>query len=309
MPTPVKNLRSVAAMAALFVLVQLAAITLMEFALTPEDRAFEDPDNPFIALFYVLLMIGFTAVFIVMIKYGKENLLKAIMFMSIGFVLFFVLLVLLVQLLDAELLILILAVAISALMIYALWNYPEWYVVDSVGVLMAIGIVALLGISLSVLPIFLLLSALAIYDFIAVYKTKHMLTLADGVADMGLPMILVVPKKLPYSYRENRPKISVEKKEEREAFLMGLGDIIIPGLLPASAYWFIDTDKSVLGIDGNLLIALGAILGALFAFLFLMRLVNKGNPQPGLPFLNVGVILGYVVTYLVVFGTDLSQFI
>lgn len=309
MPTVVKNLRSIVAMAVLFVVVQLAAIAFMEFALTPEDRAFENPGDPLIAFYYVLLMIGFTAVFIVLIKYGKENLLKAVMFMSIGFVLFFVCLVLLAQILNAELLIIILAVAISAISVYALWTYPEWYVVDSVGILMAIGIVALLGISLSVLPVLLLLSALAIYDFIAVYKTKHMLTLADGVADMGLPMILVVPKKLPYSYREKRPKIAAESKEEREAFLMGLGDIIIPGLLPASAFWFIDTEKVLLGIDGNLFVALGAVIGGLCAFLFLMRLVNKGNPQPGLPFLNVGVIVGYVVAYLVVFGTDLSQLI
>jgi len=32
-----------------------------------------------------------------------------------------------------------------------------------------------------------------------------------------------------------------------------------------------------------------------------MRLVLRGNPQAGLPFLNGGALIGYVVAYLLIF--------
>ena len=51
-----------------------------------------------------------------------------------------------------------------------LYRYPEWYVVDLVGVCIAGGVSALLGISLTVIPVIVLLVLLAIYDAISVYR-------------------------------------------------------------------------------------------------------------------------------------------
>ncbi|NOR48778.1 MAG: hypothetical protein GQ533_12185, partial [Methanosarcinaceae archaeon] len=41
--------------------------------------------------------------------------------------------------------------------------------------------------------------------------------------------------------------------------------------------------------------ALGAMIGTVIGFFALGIFVMKGKPQAGLPFLNSGVILGYVV--------------
>jgi presenilin-like A22 family membrane protease len=136
-----------------------------------------------------------------------------------------------------------------------------------------------------------------------------MLKLADGVVDMGLPLLLIIPKKLPYSFIENRPKIRDGEKKEREAFLIGLGDIIIPGLLPASAFWFLRDDIIMLGLPANLLVALMAIIGGVVGLLVLMVIVMKGRPQAGLPLLNAGTIIGFFVGYVLVFGLDLSGMI
>ncbi len=85
---------------------------------------------------------------------------------------------------------------------------------------------------------------------------------------------------------------------------MGLGDVIIPGVLVASAFNFLPNEL-VAGIAGNLLVAIGALIGSVVGFAALMTYVLKGNPQAGLPLLNGGTIIGYVIAYLVVFG-DLS---
>ncbi len=87
---------------------------------------------------------------------------------------------------------------------------------------------------------------------------------------------------------------------------MGLGDIIVPGILVVSAFASLpNVLPAVGGVAPNLLVALGTLVGTLVGFGLLMAFVLKGRPQAGLPLLNSGAILGYLLTYLLVFG-DLS---
>jgi presenilin-like A22 family membrane protease len=182
-------------------------------------------------------------------------------------------------------------------------KFPEWYVVDVVGVVMAIGAVVILGVTFAILPAVVLLIILAVYDAISVYKTKHMISLADSVIELNLPVLLVIPKKLGYSYRQEKPRLKeqLESGEEREAMFMGLGDIVIPSLLVVSSLAFLPSSESVMGITGNMLVALGTMIGILCGFSILMRFVLKGNPQAGLPLLNSGALLGYFITYFLIF--------
>jgi presenilin-like A22 family membrane protease len=91
------------------------------------------------------------------------------------------------------------SVVLAAGVAVALLAYPEWYVIDTAGVLMGAGAAALFGISFGVLPAVVLLLALAVYDAISVYGTRHMLELAEGVMDLRIPVVLVVPTSLSYS--------------------------------------------------------------------------------------------------------------
>jgi presenilin-like A22 family membrane protease len=193
--------------------------------------------------------------------------------------------------------------------------YPEWYVVDTVGLVMAIGAVVILGVTFAILPAVVLLIVLAIYDAISVYKTKHMITLADSVIDLNLPVLLVIPKKLSYSYRKEKPRLKEQIKEgkEREAMFMGLGDIVIPSLLIISAIWFLPAISTGVGITGNVIVGIGTMIGILVGFSVLMTYVLKGNPQAGLPLLNSGALLGYAITYMLIynnlsFGFNLNFF-
>jgi len=189
----------------------------------------------------------------------------------------------------------------------ALLIEPQWYIVDSVGFVAGAALTALLGISFGILPCFILLSALAVYDAIAVYRTKHMISLADVVTEMKLPILMVMPSDASFDYasapplRAQRAPGPDGEPQEREALYMGLGDVVIPGTLVVSAFVWLPATATALGVGANLLAALGAMAGSLVGYAVLMRLVARGNPQAGLPLLNGGALLGYVLAYLVLF--------
>ena len=83
---------------------------------------------------------------------------------------------------------------------------------------------------------------------------------------------------------------------------MGLGDIVFPGMLVVSALKFLPLRTTMLGINGNILVALFTLVGCVVGFAVLMRFVLKGNPQAGLPLLNGGAIGGYIVSVLMIYG-------
>ena len=175
---------------------------------------------------------------------------------------------------------------------FLLLTYPEWYVVDIAGVILAAGVAAIFGISFGLFPALLLLVGLAIYDAWAVYRTGHMVDLADSVMNLKLPILLVMPKSKGYSFLDQGSLADqIEKGEKREALFMGLGDLVIPGALVVSS-------KASLGW----MVGISSMIGGLIGFCILMVFVLSGRPQAGLPLLNGGAILGYVVGAFVFVG-------
>jgi presenilin-like A22 family membrane protease len=304
-----KEYPAVLAMAGLLALAQLAALAIAPVYKATTPPVFENPEDPLNAVVYLVLILAFTGVILFIVRRRRTNIVKYVilfaMFFTMQFVLFlpFALLFIWFGSPDAIALATLESVVIAAGLTYALAKYPEWYFVDAVGIVVAIGVIALLGISFAILPALLLLIALAVYDAISVYKTKHMVVLADAMAGQRLPILLVIPKRRRYSFlRQKSLTQQLASGEEREAMFMGLGDIIIPGILVVSAFVTLaDRSVTVGGVAGNFLVAVATILGALVGFAVLMRFVLRGNPQAGLPLLNSGAILGYLVAYVAVY--------
>jgi len=306
---------SIAAMAGVLVGSQLAAIALAPLFLVNQFQAFQNPGDVANTAIYVIMILGFTAVILALVRYRRQNLAKYFIMASIFVTLAFVLLLPLYYAFDfitggrvgGDLLgnfATLVAFVVAGLLVYTLLKFPEWYVVDTVGIVTAVGVTAILGISFGTIPALLLLGALAIYDAWAVYRTKHMITLADELTSERLPILLVIPKKAGYSFRtQKRLKDQVATGEEREAMFVGLGDIIIPGILSVSAFTFLPVaGRFLLGLGPNVVTALGTVIGSLVGFLILMRFVLKGNPQAGLPLLNGGAIIGFLVTNFLAYG-------
>ena len=309
------EVRSTLVMGILLVGSQLAALAIAPAFLSNGVQAFPDPNSVSNAAIYILAILVFTGLILLLVKYRKQGLVRVIMlasiFITVGFVLIlpvYYFLAWIPIVFDVNTFVILDTVLpfLAALLItWALVRYPEWYVVDAVGLITAAGVTAILGVSFGWFPAFLLLVAMACYDAWAVYRTKHMVTLADAVTSQRLPILLVVPKSASYRFTEQRSlKEQVAKGEEREAMFIGLGDLIIPGMMSVSA-WFSFQDVpgfALPGLTPNLTLALGTMIGSLVGFSILMRYVLRGNPQAGLPLLNGGALAGFFITNFLVYG-------
>lgn len=292
----------------MLLLVQLIALALAGPFKENNIEAFSNPEDPGNVVVWVAIILIFTAFIFLLIKLDKKWIIQAFIFLTVGSTLYFVFIpffsigpyiefIIMVspdQALNLGTVYYSLFI-LSAGLTVLLYKYPEWYVVDTVGVIIGAGASTMFGISLEIIPTLLLLVVLAVYDYIAVYRTKHMVALAEGVMDLKLPILLVVPKHWKYSFISEK-----FDKEKREAFFMGLGDAVMPTLLVVSANVFVQASSFTVPFIGSInLPALGAIVGTFVGYAVLMGLVIKGKPQAGLPFLNSGVILGYVAGSLI----------
>ncbi|MBT5391141.1 MAG: hypothetical protein HOL22_02220 [Euryarchaeota archaeon] len=215
------------------------------------------------------------------------------------------------QLADGPLLFGLLVAIILMILLYV---HSEWYVVNTVGVLVGSGVIVMLGVTFVPTLIILFMVAAAIYDAWAVYRSKHMLDLADTMIGLRLPILLVAPQEKGYSFIDEtvsmkdknaespqQPSSSAPKKKSKDAMFMGLGDVIFPGMLVLSAAQYLD------GPNG-FLVAMTTLLGGLIGYFALMTYVARGRAQAGLPLLNGGAILGYVIGGLLLIGPAIFKF-
>jgi presenilin-like A22 family membrane protease len=308
-----RNLKPVVAMGLIFtVTIFLAMITTSilpnEYKVFGEENA-QNVENP---LYYIVLILVFTGFILFVAKKGMQKLIQVVILAAVCISIVYVFYPIMLLAMGEPpnnpsgfgiTVSISIGIMIGFLVTVLLVVYPEWYIINITGIFMSIGVTAILGFSMGILPLLILLIALAIYDAYSVYRSKHMVALADTVMDLRLPILLVIPKSLPYTFlSQKRLKEQLEEEEEREAMFMGLGDIIIPGSLAVSAVVYLDRAVSVFGIPGPFIVGCCTLLGGLVGFAALMIFVLKGKPQAGLPLLNSGAIIGYLVSSYLVFG-------
>jgi presenilin-like A22 family membrane protease len=283
-------------MGCFFILINGFALVLSTIFLSAGMKVFEQADNPVNLLWVFLTILGMTIIILLIAKFWKKRVIQIIILFAVWYTSFYIFLPLFSLVFTDWVLTVVLSILLGAGLVVALVKYPEWYVIDVCGIIIGAGAVALFGISLSILLVLVLLIGLAVYDAISVYQTKHMIDLADTVMDLKLPVLLVVPKIRHYSLLKETKRLKEQLKEgdDREAFFMGLGDVVMPGILVATVYT---------ALPDGLLVALSVLAGTLVGFAVLMIFVLKGKPQAGLPLLCSGAILGYVLSSYLLFGT------
>ncbi len=274
-----------AGMMVLVLAVQLLSLALMPSLSETEVRGFEDPESAANPFSYIILVLGFTVFLLMAMRLKKGWIVTWVVLLAMAMGVYYV-----ISAFAPPLPSLLLSLGVLAL----LHLHPEWYVIDLFGFLVSAGVGTLFGLSMTPIPAMILLLVLAAYDAISVYKTRHMVTLAEGVMEMRAPLLFVIPRRRSYSFRRE----GLGSGEDRGAYFLGLGDAIIPTVLVISANWSLDMPAfEVLGVGANLA-ALGAILGTALGFL-LLSITSRDKPQAGLPFLNGGAILGFLLAVLV----------
>ncbi len=328
---------SMAGMAGMFTFSILLGVFIQPFYNFEMYRAFgeEGTTEAGNILLELVMIFIFTAVVIWLARKGLDYVIKGVVFFALGYSLMIALQPLLWIVyslvgIQSDLGYIFAVLLFPIGMMYLLHKFPEWYVVNSVGLLVGSGVIVMLGITFVPVLIILFMVLAAIYDHWAVNGSKHMLELADTMIDLKLPVLLVAPKSTDYTFLEQKgdvmekshdePAVPIEgtmppkKVKSRDALFMGLGDVIFPGMLVISSITFLPEVGPVVfefwGGDsipvhlGPMVVGMGTLVGGLVGYAALMTQVARGKAQAGLPLLNGGSILGYLISGTIALGFD-----
>ncbi len=176
------------------------------------------------------------------------------------------------------------ALAVSAFLVamYVIWPYVWLH--DAVMVLTLPGIAALVGLSLQPWFAVLILVIMSVYDYIAVYKTKHMIKMAKAMIAGRAIFAMIFPEEF------KNFKSKIDEAHPGQGFMMlGTGDFVFPLIMACSA--MLMSVKSAWIVFGFSIFGL-----LLMHLLFVSQRVRR--PMPALPPLAAFAILGFIVSVL-----------
>ncbi|MFN3909681.1 MAG: presenilin family intramembrane aspartyl protease [Candidatus Anstonellaceae archaeon] len=149
----------------------------------------------------------------------------------------------------------------------------------------------LLGLSLGFLPLLIFCILLSIYDYVAVFKTKHMLQLAEmvGSYDLAFSVSFSLPSTSKKSQKTTKPDMlfhpfSKSKPLAKKQFSVsvGSGDFFVPAALLAPVY-----------LEFGKLPLIFLVLFSTFTLYFLLHFTIKHKVAlPALPPICLGCFLG-----------------
>lgn len=151
------------------------------------------------------------------------------------------------------------------------------------------------GIAVLLVPLFdlfwaiMLLLAISVYDIIAVWWSKHMVTLAEAQTKSNLFAGLYLPTKKEIS-AHGKAVPSPQGKKRKGGAILGGGDIAFPLLFSGAALaWLVERGASPLAaLYQSLIIVAFATLSLALLFTF----AKKERFYPAMPFLTAGCLAG-----------------
>jgi len=174
------------------------------------------------------------------------------------------------------------AIFIMGVLIVLWLEFPSVWVHDILMVLGLSGAASFFGLGFTPSVVVALLLIFSVYDFIAVYKTKHMIAMAKEMLDKKVVLGFIIPKEIRF-FRDNFRNV----KPGGNFIIIGGGDIIFPGLLAVSI-----VPQSFLKA---LIIVIFSLSGLFFSYWLFAR---EKEPVPALPPIALLSIVGYLITIL-----------
>lgn len=146
------------------------------------------------------------------------------------------------------------------------------------------GIGALLGLSLTPKIVVIVLAVLSFYDIWAVYKTRHMVSMARTMISSGAISGFVIPAN------GQSLKSKINDFQPGEGFmLLGSGDVVLPLLLSVSLL--------SVSFYQAIVVSIFATVG-LFIMYWLLITQDEPRPMAALPPIAMATLIGYIVTLL-----------
>lgn len=185
---------------------------------------------------------------------------------------------------------------------------------NTAAIISSLGIGLLLGLGFSPIIALILICILAVYDFVAVFITKHMLTLANVAMKNNLALLVDVNeyKAVSKSSMDKNEMIEYRKAIKQKLFsipaglkqkvgtriiipasvALGAGDLAIPLMVSISFY------KVYLNFTLSIFVSIGATFGLILTMYILKR---YRRALPAIPPILLG-ILGSMLVYFIIFN-------
>ncbi|MDI6883264.1 MAG: presenilin family intramembrane aspartyl protease [Patescibacteria group bacterium] len=176
----------------------------------------------------------------------------------------------------------ILSIILAAFIIIALFKKPSLIVHNFTLIFAVAGVGAGLGLGFKPEMVILLLLIFSFYDYIAVYKTKHMVKMAEEMIKDKAIIGFVVPQRIS-DFKAQLKEI----KPGGKFLILGAGDIVFPLILVISLI--------PQGVGKSLIVALFSLIGLFTGFLFFI-FQKRRQPMPALPPIAISSIIGYLLT-------------
>jgi len=171
------------------------------------------------------------------------------------------------------------------------------------------------GIALLFVPIFTiewiiaLLLVISVYDFIAVFKSKHMISIAQAQTSTNLFAGLSIPYTVKDKALKAKDKVAntvkgasitkkVKEKEEVVEAILGGGDIAFPLIFAGVVMESLIQVNRFPKFDAFLHALIIPIVTALFLLLLFVK-GKQGKYYPAMPVLTAGCLIGLLLVWLI----------
>lgn len=263
---------------------------IRELSVAPKELI-PDPNSPLNAVVFLVYILAGAAMIVLVSRYYKGmafyQLLELMVVSTASSIVFFAFALMFLKLgIEISLL---LGIAAGLLLGVSKFFKPE--AKNVAAIISSGGVGALFGFSLGFLPTSLFIILLSLYDYIAVFKTKHMITMARELSTRQLSFAITA-KEVPARKTGEKTAEYVDRAmRDGERLDLGTGDLSVPAMISVSAY--------SLGPNG-LLYALAVAAGSTISLFLLLRFVSKQRVfLPALPPICLGGMLALLLVKLV----------
>ena len=238
------------------------------------------------------IFIG-TIILLLLAKFNKTNLWKHWFFFAVTITIS----VSLGVLFNNNLLAWLTAIIVAAWKIYK----PNFWIHNLTELFIYPGIAILLVPILNVFNAFILLIIISIYDAYAVWKSKHMITMAKFAKKSNLfPGLAIAYNtnsgKIKSEKKQNSKKNTKKQKNKTRTGILGGGDIAFPMIFAATFLVFLLEQGYSNIVAMSYAFIISAFAGISLVMLFLYG--KKDSYYPAMPFISAGCFVGYLIAIL-----------